>query len=128
MVDAATVRRLALGMPDVRDGSDDKRLAFEVAGRGFAWSFNERVHPKKPRVPRLDVLAVRCPIERKEMLIEAAPDRFFDDDHYRGYPALLVRLWAIEEDELAALMRDAWEMMSAKPPRRARSQRSRTGA
>jgi hypothetical protein len=120
VVDTATVRRLALELPNVRDGSDDKRLVFEVAGtgKGFAWSFNERVHPKKPRVPRLDVLAVRCPIERKEMLIEAAPDRFFDDDHYRGYPALLVRLGAIEEDELRALLQAAWETQSARPKRR----------
>jgi hypothetical protein len=120
MVDVATARRLALELPQVKDCSDDRRLVFETAGRGFAWSFNERVHPKKPRVPRLDVLAVRCPIERKEMLIEAAPDRFFDDDHYRGYPALLVRLDAIEEDELKALLADAWQMQSAKPPKRRR--------
>jgi hypothetical protein len=35
------------------------------------------------------------------MPVMAAPDRFFDDDHYRGYPALLVRGPAIEEDEFA---------------------------
>jgi hypothetical protein len=126
MVDVATVKRLALELPQAKDCSDDRRLAFEIAGRGFAWSYNERVHPKKPRVPRLDVLAVRCPIERKEMLIEAAPDRFFDDDHYRGYPALLVRLGAIEEDELTALLADAWQMQSARPPKRPRSRKDRT--
>jgi hypothetical protein len=42
------------------------------------------------------VIAMRCRIETKELLIEAAPDRFFDDDHYRGYPAVLVRLAEIE--------------------------------
>ena len=40
---------------------------------------------------------------RKELLIEAAPDRFFDDPHYRGYPAVLVRLKAIGKRELGAL-------------------------
>jgi hypothetical protein len=39
------------------------------------------------------------------MLNEAAPERFFDDEHYRGYPAALVRLDNIEEDELATLLR-----------------------
>ncbi len=112
MVDIPTVRRLALELPQARDGSDDRRLVFEVAGKGFAWSYNERVHPKKPRVPRLDVLAVRCPVQTKEMLIEAAPDRFFDDDHYRGYPALLVRLAAIAEDELRGLLQAAWRMQA----------------
>jgi hypothetical protein len=119
MVDIPTVRRLALALPDVRDGSSEERLVFWTGGKFFAWSYNERVHPKKPRVPRLDVLAMRCSIERKEMLIEAAPDRFFDDDHYRGYPSLLVRLDVIDEDELSALLDAARQMaLEAKPQRR----------
>lgn len=124
MVTPAEVRRMVEGIAGSVDTSDDRRLAFAVAvtGKGFAWSFNERVHPKKPRVPRLDILAVRCPFERKALLLEAAPDRFFDDDHYRGFPAVLVRLPAIEEDELAALFRDAWDLAAPKPktPRKTR--------
>jgi hypothetical protein len=115
MVDPAAVRRMVADLPEATDNSTDKRLAFEVAGKGFAWSFNERVHPKKPRVPRLDILAVRCPFERKEMLIAAAPDRFFDDDHYRGFPAVLVRLDAIDEDELKGLLKDAWRIQAPRP-------------
>jgi hypothetical protein len=120
MVDAATVRRLAMALPETQDCSDARRLAFQVKGRGFAWSFNERVNPKKPRAPRLDILAVRCPIEKKEILIEAAPDRFFDDDHYRGYSGVLIRLPQIEEDELADLLRGGWELMMAAKPKRKR--------
>jgi hypothetical protein len=112
MVDIPTARRLALELPHAEDASTEARMAFEVAGKGFAWSYMERIAPKKPRQPRLDVLAIRCPIERKEMLIEAAPDRFFDDDHYRGYPAVLVRLEAIGEDELRGLLQDAWRLQA----------------
>jgi hypothetical protein len=118
MVDAATVRRLALAHPMAEDRSTDARLAFAVAGRGFAWSFMRRIHPRKPRVPDLGVLAVRCAFERKELLIEAAPDRFFDDDHYRGFPAVLVRLDAVEEAELADLLQGAAEIMAAARPKR----------
>lgn len=114
MVDAAAVRRLAGALPEVEDNSNEVRLAFAVAGKGFAWSFNERVHPKKPRIPRLNILAVRCAFETKEMLIAAAPDRFFDDDHYRGFPAVLVRLDAIDEDELAGLLRGGWRAQAPK--------------
>jgi hypothetical protein len=114
MVDTPTLRRLALALPEAKDATGPRGLAFEVGGKGFAWSYQERVEPKKPRRPRLDVLAVRCPIERKEMLIEAAPDRFFDDDHYRGYPALLVRLEVIGEDELKALLGAAWRHVAPK--------------
>ncbi|MDB5476770.1 MAG: hypothetical protein JWP49_2281 [Phenylobacterium sp.] len=114
MVDAAAVRRLAAALPEMVDGSDDRRLVFEVGGKGFAWSFNERVHPKKPRVPRLDILAVRCAMEAKEMLIAAAPDRFFDDDHYKGFAAVLVRLDVVDEDELEGLLREAWRIRAPK--------------
>lgn len=115
MVDTATVRRLAAALPEADDGSSDRRLVFEVKGKGFAWSFMERVAPKKPRIPRVDILAVRCPIEMKEVLIEAAPDRFFDDDHYRGFPAVLIRLPQIDEAELEGLLRAAWRLTAPKP-------------
>ncbi len=109
---------MAAAMPGANDRSDETRLGFNIGGKGFAWSFNERAHPKTPRAPRLDILAVRCPIERKEMLIEAAPDRFLDDDHYRGYPAVLVRLEIVDADELRGLLADAAVIAAETKPRR----------
>lgn len=114
MVDAATVRRLVLSLPEAEDSSEGDRLAFSVRGKGLAWSYLERIAPKTPRVLRPDRLAVRCLVETKALLIEAAPERFFDDDHYRGYPAVLVRLDAIDEDELAGLLRAAWRLVAPK--------------
>jgi len=114
MVDLPALHRLVLALPEAENGSDPQKLAFSVRGKSFAWTYLERVQPKAPRRPRLDVLAVRCTLEKKEMLIAAAPDRFFDDDHYLGYRAVLVRLDAICEDELAGLLADAWAM--AAPP------------
>jgi hypothetical protein len=114
MADSAKVRELAMALPEAVDGSEGDRLAFSVAGKGFAWSYFQRVEAKKPRVLRADVVAIRCPIERKEMLIEAAPETFFDDDHYRGFPAVLVRLAEVQEAELAALLADAWRIQAPK--------------
>ena len=115
MVEVAEVRGLALALPETEDRSEGDRLVFEVrGGKGLAWGYLARLVPKEPRVLQPDVLAVRCPIEKKEMLIAAAPDRFFDDDHYRGFPAVLVRLAAIEADELAALFKDAWRLSAPK--------------
>jgi hypothetical protein len=59
-------------------------------------------------------------MERKEFLIEAAPDIYFDDDHYHGWPAVLVRLDAIEEAELAVLLADACASAASKPKRKPR--------
>ena len=49
------------------------------------------------------------------MLIAADPAEFFTEPHYDGYPAVLVRLDAIDEDELTELLTDAWR---AAAPRR----------
>jgi hypothetical protein len=118
MTEIAAVRRIAAALPGAVDSSKPEQLVFKVGGQGFAWSALQRLRPKTPRVPILEVLAVRCPIERKEFLIEAAPDIYFDDDHYRGYPAVLVRLRAIDEAELAALLADACALQAAKPKRK----------
>ncbi len=123
---ADTVRRLALALPEAVDVSQGAQLVFEVEGRGFAWSYLARDIPKQPRVVHPEVLAVRCELPRKELLIEAAPDVFFDDDdHYRGFPAVLVRLTAVDEAELGALLQAAWRLRASKrlggvagPPRK----------
>ncbi len=54
---------------------------------------------------------MRCPFETKELLIAAAPDIFFDDDHYRGYRAVLVRLPVVAPDELDSLLRRACDLI-----------------
>jgi hypothetical protein len=114
LIRAADVRRIALMLPEAADESTQERLVFSVAGKGFAWTFLERPAPKQKRRPRLDILAVCCTRERKEFLIEAAPDIYFDDDHYRGFPAVLVRLGAIGKKEFAALLEDAWRLKAPK--------------
>lgn len=119
MVDPAAVRRIAAALPDVEDTSDATQLSFNVGGKGFAWSWKERTHPKKPRVPRLDVLAVRCAPEEKETLLEAEPVKLFTEPHYNGFPAVLVRLAEVDEAELAGILTSARNcMLQPTAPRR----------
>jgi hypothetical protein len=114
MVDDAELSALALSLPEAEGDADDGQAAFSVGGKSFAWGYLARPAPKAKRVLVPGVIAVRCRIETKELLIEAAPDRFFDDDHYRGYPAVLVRLVEIEAEELAGLLREAWRLVAPK--------------
>ena len=86
----------------------------DTGGKGLAWPYLARAKPKGRREVVPGVLAVRCAIERKELLLEAAPEIYFDDAHYRGYPAVLVRLAAVDEAELAALLKDAWRLQAPK--------------
>lgn len=118
MVDEVQLRALAMALPEAEEGLNGAQIAYSVGGKGFAWGYVARPAPKAKRVLVPGVIAVRCLIETKEMLIEAAPDRFFTDDHYRGYPAVLVRLDAIDEAELGGLLREAWRIMAPKALRR----------
>jgi hypothetical protein len=77
--------------------------------KGFAWSWMERVEPKEPRVENLNVLAVRVGnTAEKEMLLASDPETFFTEPHYHGFPAILIRLEAIDVDELEELLTDGW--------------------
>jgi hypothetical protein len=45
---------------------------------------------------------------------ESAPDIFFDDDHYRDYRAVLVRLPVVALDELDSLLCRACDFQAAR--------------
>src|SRR3954453_5486974 len=53
------------------------------------------------RVKDPDTLVVRCTLEDKATLIAAAPAIYFETDHYVGWSAVLLRLSAISDAELA---------------------------
>ena len=106
-----------MSLPGVTEGDD--RFAFSVLNRGkqkgFAWVWAERVDPKKARVLNPEVLAIRVDGELdKQSLIAADPDKFFTEPHYNGFPAVLVRLAAIPEDELEELLIDAWRIQASR--------------
>jgi hypothetical protein len=111
MADLNDVQRIALALPETT--MDDDRIAFSVTSKGtrkgIAWVWMERVHPKQARVPNLSVLAIRVRnLAEKDMLLAARPDTLFTEPHYNGFPAVLVRLAAVDVDELAGLIRNAW--------------------
>jgi hypothetical protein len=117
MADQADVRRIALALPETSEAED--HFAFSVANKGkqkgFVWAWNERLEPKKPRVPNPDVVAIRV-VDRfdKEALLAADGDTFFTEPHYNGFPAILVRLPSIEVKELEELIFDGWRTQA--PP------------
>ena len=104
------VRRIALSLPEVVEDATSYAVPNKGKPRRIAWVWRERVHPKKARVLNPSVLGVQvADLEEKEMLV-ASDDgtKFFTEPHYNGYAAVLVRLEAIEVDELTELLTDAW--------------------
>jgi hypothetical protein len=111
MADLSDVQRITSALPDT--SLDDDRIAFSVINKGkrkgIAWVWMERVHPKQARVPNLSVLAIRVrDLAEKDMLLAARPSTLFTEPHYNGFPAVLVRLAAIDIDDLEGLIRNAW--------------------
>jgi len=105
------VRRIALSLPQASEAADHFGFGVLSKGKtkGFAWAWNERIEAKKPRVPNPEVLAVRVRNQaEKEELLASDPEKFFTEPHYNGFPAVLVRLPAIDAAELAELITDAW--------------------
>ncbi len=59
-------------------------------------------------------LSLRCAMEDKEMLFEAAPGIYYETDHYKGWPGLLVRLDKISKKELSLRLERAWRIQAPK--------------
>ena len=60
------------------------------------------------------MLVAPCPIEAKETILEADPDKFFTHSHYDGYAVVLLRLEAVDETELRSILISAWRCVA--PP------------
>src|SRR4051812_3804970 len=103
------VRRIALALPDAEESTSYRHPAFKVNGRPFV------------NVSREDgAISTRAPGEEVELLIRARPDVYFLTPHYEGWNAVLVRLDAVEEEELVGRIEDAHAFVSSLKPTRKR--------
>ena len=60
-------------------------------------------------------------IGEREVLMELDPGAFFYTEHYRNYPAVLVRLAEVAAPLLTDVVTESWRRVSALPPRRPRA-------
>jgi hypothetical protein len=62
-----------------------------------------------------DALVVRTiDLADRDALLKGDPDVFFVTPHYQGYPAVLVRMDAVDPGMLAELIEDAWRIQAPK--------------
>jgi len=111
MANQSDVRRIAMSLPGASPAKE--RFAFSVRNRNkerfFVWVWLERIAPKKARFPNSSVLAVRVgDLFEKDMLLASNQEKFFTEPHYDGFPAILVRLPAVNVKELKELITAAW--------------------
>jgi hypothetical protein len=109
MADEDDVRRLALGLPHVVE-IDSDGFDFRVGGRGFVWSYPERIQGK-PRVIRTDVAVLYVGDEaEKQALLLGEPDLFFTVPGYDGWSRVVLRRESFSFSPLTELVTDAWRM------------------
>ncbi len=109
MSDADDVRRIATALPEVVE-IESAGFDFRVAGKGFVWSYPERL-PGKPRVIRTDIAVLYVGDEaEKQALLLGEPGIFFTTPGYDGLPLVMVRLTEVTGGRLRELITDAWRM------------------
>jgi hypothetical protein len=107
-----------------------------AAGRGTTWTAVCRLALKLPGVeqgtcygtPALRVrkkflarlkedgesVAIRIDFADREVLLDLDPAAFYLTDHYRPYPAMLIRLKLVRRDMLGRILEQAWRSQASK--------------
>lgn len=107
-----------------------------AAGRGITWTAVCRLALKLPGVeqglcygtPALRVrrkflarlkedgesVAIRIDFADRDVLLELDPAAFYLTDHYRPYPAMLIRLKQVRRDMVARILEQAWRSQAPK--------------
>jgi len=115
MATMADLDELALAMPQAtKEVSDDGRPAYFVHGKLFCFHRGRRKDAIDPETgERLDdVLMFRvADLDVKELVLGDDRGVFFTTPHFRGYPAVLIRipdLARLDRDELRESVVEAW--------------------
>jgi hypothetical protein len=94
---------MCLALPDVVE----RHRTFRTNGRIFVNMSREE-----------GAISTRAPDDEMELLIRARPDVYFVTPHYLGWDSVLVRLEAVDEEELTGRIEDAYAFIQAKRPRK----------
>jgi hypothetical protein len=98
----AKLRAAAAGLPEVEESTSYGKPALKLRKKFLCG------------VKDADTVVLMCPLEEKELLMEAAPEIYFETGHYKDWPAILVRIHLIPLDELALRLSRAWQMQAPK--------------
>jgi hypothetical protein len=102
--------RLVTSFDNVVEGTAYGHPAFLINGRFFARFRDDST-----------VLVVHLSsIDDRDLLMQVDPDAFFFTDHYRNYPAVLIRLEKVRKAILSDVVKQSWHHVSSLPPSRHR--------
>jgi hypothetical protein len=115
-VSFATVRKLGLQLPNVEEVTMYGKPALKVGGKMFVClAAHKSAEPGS--------LVVRTDLDQRTEMLAADPYTYYVTDHYRGYPAVLVRLSRVTPDMLRDLVNMAYRFVLRESTRSAKQKR-----
>ena len=107
------VRRIALALPETPRRTATSALS--SMARASWWTWPNASSRSEPAFRAAEAVGIRIAHDfEKEALIEIDPAAFFTEPHYDGFPAILVRLDAVDMAMLEKLIGDAWRIQAPK--------------
>ena len=92
----------SLGLPGLEEGLSWGTPGLKVRGKMIL------------RIREPDVLVLHCDPAEKEILMQMAPEVFFQTDHYRAAPYILARISTIDPEDLASRIEKTWRALAGK--------------
>jgi hypothetical protein len=99
----AVVCELARVFPGVEETTAYRTPALKVKGKFLARLKEDG-----------ETLVLRMDFLDRDFHMRATPETFYITDHYRGYPAVLVRLATVDRAQLAQVIEDGWRLVAPK--------------
>ena len=112
MADWDDVRRTALSLPETSEGTSWGSASWKVKDKLFVWERPlrkadlEALGDAAPDGPILGAAVEH--LVAKDALLADASGVFFTTPHFDGYAAILVRLDAIDVEDLEEVVTEAW--------------------
>ena len=103
MVTYDQIRKIALALPGVEEGTSYGTAALRVKGKFLA-----RLKEDGQSV------VFRIGFDERDLLMQTKPDVFYITDHYLGYPAVMLRLSKASKKEAADIIEMAWQFVAPK--------------
>ena len=110
MVTYDQIRKIALALPGVEEGTSYGTAALRVKGKFLARLKEDG-----------ESVVFRVGFDERELLMQTKPDVFYITDHYLGYPAVLLRMSVASKKEAADIIEMSWRFVA---PKRLKAERA----